>query len=86
MVLISHDRCLVDRVCTQILGLGDPSRPPELYADCQQWEEATAERQVVKPVVSQEAPKIEKPAVKKLSYKEQKELEGMEEKIMAQKS
>ncbi len=84
LVLISHDRCLVDRVCTQILGLGSNIEAPQLYADCQQWEEACVQQKA--SVVKQEAPKLvqQKPSAKKLSYKEQKELEGMEEKILAQ--
>ncbi|MBS0635377.1 MAG: ABC-F family ATP-binding cassette domain-containing protein [Verrucomicrobia bacterium] len=80
LVLISHDRCLVDRVCTEILGLGQ--EVPQIYADCYQWEEAQT------PVVKAEkAPKVEqqeKPRPKKLSYKEQKELDGMEGAIEAQ--
>ena len=41
VVLISHDRCLVDRVCTQILGLGI-DREQQYYADYSQWEQAFA--------------------------------------------
>ncbi len=86
LVLISHDRCLVDRVCTQILGLGsNPELPPAIYADCEQWEEACAKaapKPEVKETVKQSAP--QKVSPKKLSYKEQQELMGMEGAILAQ--
>lgn len=89
LVLISHDRCLVDRVCTQILGLGDNIEAPEIYADCQQWEAAINEREAQKQAAAKAlAPAVkvnnEKPVVKKLSYKEQKELDGMEDAILIQ--
>ena len=85
VVLISHDRCLMDRVCSQIVGLG-LSQEPKFYADYTQWEKNKPE-----PLKQEVAPKEEKsesvknPAIsktKKLSYKEQKELEGMEKAIM----
>lgn len=36
VVLITHDRCMLDRVCNLILSLGDPHRNT-LYADYAQW-------------------------------------------------
>lgn len=82
VVLISHDRCLMDRICNQVIGLGSENEQ-QLFADYNQWEEASkkqkpkvetkTEKEVVRPAVAQ--PK------KKLSYKEQKELEGMEASI-----
>jgi ATP-binding cassette subfamily F protein uup len=84
VVLISHDRCLMDKVCNQIVGLG-LSQTPEFFADYTQWE-------MHKPSIIKEAPQKEekkelsKPIAvkaKKLSYKEQKELEGMEKAILA---
>ncbi len=88
VVLISHDRCLMDRVCTQILGLGKENEQ-QFFADYSQWEQACAKRaQVKKETVNKSsaaptanalagnAAASSKP--KKLSFKEQKELEGME--------
>ncbi len=43
VVLISHDRCLMDRLCTSILGLGEEHQGkmiPQVYAGYQQWENA----------------------------------------------
>lgn len=80
VVLISHDRCLMDRVCTQILGLGCHLEA-NLFSDYSQWEAASKEkksREQQKPG-KQSLPVQQKP--KKLSYHEQKELDSMEETI-----
>lgn len=81
VVLISHDRCLMDRVCTQILGLGETTSG-EYFADYSQWESTLAASLEKK----RELPKkqeIVKPQKKsKLSYNEQRELNGMEQSII----
>ncbi len=81
VLLISHDRCLMDRVCTQILGLGQ-GQEETLFADYFQWEKAfqgsfskKEKTEAVKALPPSEG--------KKLSYKEKKELEGMEAAIGA---
>lgn len=79
VVLISHDRCLVDRVSTQILGLESPQETA-LYADYAQWEKARQPKQKELPKTVVKQPKLPQ---KKLSYMEQKELASMEEHIMA---
>lgn len=83
VVLISHDRCLMDRVCTSIIGLGR-NNEHELFASFDQWEEAS----LLPKAKEKKEPLKEKPVErpqqkKKLSYKEQKELDTMEEKILA---
>lgn len=89
VVLISHDRCLMDRVCTQFLGLGAQPKPL-IFADYNQWEEHVANLLVppkkeniapTSPAAKADPALANKP--KKLSYKEQKELEGMEQTILA---
>ena len=79
VVLISHDRCLMDRVCTQILGLGG-SAEDYFFADYLQWEEANRSAVVAAKKEEVPAPK-QVSKTKKLSYKEEKELEGMEQAI-----
>ena len=82
VVIISHDRCLMDRVCTQILGLGNENEQ-QFFADYSQWENASS-----LAAKSKEPQKVQATApnsavsVKKLSYKEQKELDGMEQTIL----
>lgn len=88
VIMISHDRCLMDRVCTQILGLG-VSGKPEFYADYSQWEKtlslpAPKKEALVSSTPQTAASSPALPRQKKLSYKEQKELEAMENTILNQ--
>jgi ATP-binding cassette subfamily F protein uup len=88
LVLVSHDRDLLDRLCTEVVGLdgrGGSSR----YASVGQWlsayERATETRtQPASRPTASAAPRPT-PAVKarKLSYREQQEWEGMEAAITA---
>ncbi len=78
VVLITHDRCLMDRVCSQIIGLGE-GKERELFADFSQWENATRRQPGTVKIEKQE--RAAKPFVK-MSYKEKKELEMMEETIL----
>lgn len=80
VVLISHDRCLMDRVCTQILGLGNDNEQ-QFFADYSQWEKASQQNVSVKKEAKAETQPSAQPKQKKLSYNEQKELEGMEKAI-----
>lgn len=43
IVLVTHDRFMLDRVCTEILGLEDGGRVGR-YGDCAQWQAAQAAR------------------------------------------
>jgi ATP-binding cassette subfamily F protein uup len=85
VVLISHDRCLMDRVCTQILGLGTNLEHP-YFADYTQWEKAFGAQKNKKAGSSsstESPPKVEiKSVSNKLNFKEQKELASIEKKIL----
>lgn len=78
VVLITHDRCLMDRVCTQVIGLG-AGNETELFADYDQWERGS---QPVKTELKVEKKERDQKPIVKMSYKEKKELEGMEETIL----
>ncbi len=82
VVLITHDRCLMDRVCTEVIGLGE-NNEQQLFADYEQWEKACAPQ---KRELREE--KKERPVrqAAKMSYKEKKELEVMEETILQAES
>lgn len=82
VVLITHDRCMMDRVCNQILGLGEGNEQ-QFFADYSQWEQAYTQnaKQVVQQEKGQSAPKSI-PKAKKLTYHEQKEFDGMEAAIL----
>jgi len=81
VVLVSHDRYLLDRVSTVVIGLDGGQGG--VFADYSQWEaarsEPAAERTVAKEPrlpAQTEGPK------KKLAYLEQREWDGMEAKIL----
>ncbi len=89
VVLVTHDRYLIDRVATEVLGL-DGKGGAQLYADLAQWERAlevskraeSTPKKATAPTARQDsAPNTS--SRKRLSWKEQKELEGMESTILA---
>jgi ATP-binding cassette subfamily F protein uup len=81
LVLVTHDRYLLDRVSTAVLGL-DGQGGAELFADYWQWEQAQLTQKPVKP--PKEAPPSPRTASskKKLSYLEAREWEQMEARIL----
>ncbi|HEY2811347.1 MAG TPA: ABC-F family ATP-binding cassette domain-containing protein [Rhabdochlamydiaceae bacterium] len=79
VVLITHDRYMLDRVCNTLLILGDPDRAT-LFADYSQWEASLkAPLLQEKSKESKQARSVPKP---KLSYTEKKEYEEIEGKIL----
>ena len=54
VVLITHDRCMLDRICTLFLALGDPNTY-ELYVDYAQWQASLAS-----PAIAEKPKKKEK--------------------------
>ena len=83
LVLVSHDRQLINRVTTEILAL-DGRGGTRRYADYDQWQ---AERRAVKaPKKSRataERPTAPKRKAGRLSYLEQREFGAMEQKVLA---
>jgi ATP-binding cassette subfamily F protein uup len=80
LVLVTHDRYLLDRVATGVLGL-DGQGGAQLYADYWQWEEAGQGRAPAKPEKPVPLPKAAS-SKKKLSYLEAREWEQMETLIL----
>jgi ATP-binding cassette subfamily F protein uup len=82
LVLVSHDRHLVDRVTTEILAL-DGSGPVRRFADYDQWQAARRTGLVSKKTrpAANDRP-APRPKAKRLTYLEQQEWEGMEERIL----
>jgi ABC transport system ATP-binding/permease protein len=79
-VLVTHDRYLLDRVSTVVLGL-DGKGTVERFADYSQWEAWTEERSRPKPELKA-APQPRKTSQpKKLSYLEAREFESIEQRI-----
>jgi ATP-binding cassette subfamily F protein uup len=84
LVLVTHDRYLLDRLSTEILGL-DGTGGAQIFADREQYESAKkSNRQQAKskPAAKQENKPSPSP-VKKLSWMEQREWDQMEAKILA---
>ena len=88
LVLVTHDRYMLDRVSTVVLGL-DGEGAAESFADYLQWESWQAERQRSAKIGSgpgRRAPASEElslpaQAKKKLSYLEAREYTGIEQRI-----
>jgi ABC transport system ATP-binding/permease protein len=84
IVLVTHDRYLLDRVSTTVLGL-DGEGGALAYADYSQWEqERTARPSRKEPTDRNDAPApaAAPAAKKKLSYLEQREWEQIEARIL----
>jgi ATP-binding cassette subfamily F protein uup len=86
LVLVTHDRYLLDRVSTVVLGLDGAGNAGQ-FADYRQWEEwrdenlrqgQTAERGTPPRAEASSAPA---PSRKKLSYLEAREYDGIEERV-----
>ncbi|MCI5114547.1 MAG: ABC transporter ATP-binding protein, partial [Candidatus Electrothrix sp. AX1] len=85
LVLVTHDRFMLDRICDQVLGF-DGKGKATLFADYEQWLTALAsgraeeeKKQNKKKVQSKP---VGKKSAKKLSYMDQREYDQMEEKIL----
>ena len=86
LVLVTHDRALMDRVSTAVLGL-DGAGNADLYADLAQWEADLEQKRRAKPAADASksaAVKSAAPAAKKkLSYIEQRDYDTLEARIIA---
>jgi ATP-binding cassette subfamily F protein uup len=84
LVVVSHDRELMDRLCAEFVGL-DGRGGSALYASVDQWL-AALERSTAPPPPPKRAappPRPASPRPRRLGYHEQQELAGMEEAILA---
>lgn len=89
LVLVTHDRYLLDRVSNVVLGLNG-SGDAELFADYSQWEAWRANGSVARKTVATEKASVDAvvaPASKrKLSYMEQREWDSIDDRVaMAEK-
>jgi ATP-binding cassette subfamily F protein uup len=87
LVVVSHDRELLDRLCTEVIGLdGRGGSAP--YGSVSQWL-AAYERTAAQEKPEARSPKPDTraaPRPRKLGYREQQELDGMEAAILAAES
>ncbi len=86
VVLVSHDRDLMDRLCTEVVGL-DGTGGASLYGSVGQWLAAHEKANAPPTKAEARAAKAEAsgkpsgPQAKKRTYKEQQEFAGMEDAI-----
>ncbi len=83
IILVSHDRDLMDRLCTEVIGL-DGRGNAKPYGSVGQWLSAYDKSNSAAKVDDRGRGKLEtKTKLKKLSYKEQQEWEGLEAALLA---
>ncbi len=86
LVLVTHDRYLLDRLTHRILGF-DGNGGVEYYADYRQWLAATSRKQGRQRQTAHDSgrkkPRKKSPKPGKLSYLDQRLYDGMEESILA---
>jgi len=80
LVLVTHDRYLLDRISTIVLGL-DGDGKAERFADYAQWAADQAPRKQAKLKTTAQRPAAAEPQKKKLSYLEGREYESIEKRI-----
>ena len=81
VVLVSHDRYLLDRVSTVVIGLDGAEGG--VFADYSQWEASRSEQPAEQPRAEEPRPPSAEGAKRKLGYLEQREWDAMEAKILA---
>jgi len=81
LVLVTHDRYLLDRVSTRILAL-DGRGGAELFADYAQWDSERRAARSPRPD-ARPAPPPERTRTNRLSYLEQREWDAMEATLLA---
>ncbi|MBN8548607.1 MAG: ABC-F family ATP-binding cassette domain-containing protein [Deltaproteobacteria bacterium] len=81
VVIVTHDRYLLDRVCQVVLGLSGGRSG--LFADYVQWERDLDAAPSKGVLSADKGDTRSKGPAKKLGYIEQREFEGMESKILA---
>jgi ATP-binding cassette subfamily F protein uup len=80
LVLVTHDRYLLDRVSTVVLGF-DGLGGVERFADYRQWDEWQREQKAAARPSQKEVKRAASAAKKKLSYMEAREYETIEQRI-----
>ncbi|MDH5483923.1 MAG: ATP-binding cassette domain-containing protein [Gammaproteobacteria bacterium] len=83
LLLVSHDRAFLNNVVTSTIAFEGNGQVSEYIGDYDDWVRQRANTTSNTKPVTKEKPQIEtqKPAAKKLSYKEQRELDALPQKI-----
>lgn len=78
VILVTHDRAMMDRIADQLIAI-DGSNQPQRFNDTSAW--LTWRKERAKPKKREAASKSAQPPSRKLSYKEKRELEQLEQQI-----
>jgi ABC transport system ATP-binding/permease protein len=81
LVLVTHDRFMLERVATVILAL-DGKGGAAMFADYAQWEAARGAGEPAPPKTTGRAPERGRARPRRLGYVEQREWDGMEQAIL----
>ena len=81
LVLVTHDRFMLERVSTMILAL-DGEGGTATFADYAQWEAVQSAAEPAPRQATERASARERPRPKRLGYREQREWDGMERAIL----
>jgi ATP-binding cassette subfamily F protein uup len=81
LVLVTHDRFMLERVSTVILAL-DGQGGTATFADYAQWEAARGAAAPAPRRIAERAPERDRPRPTRLGYREQREWDGMEQAIL----
>jgi ATP-binding cassette subfamily F protein uup len=85
LVLVTHDRFMLERVSTVILAL-DGKGGAAAFADYAQWEAAREAGEPAPRTTTGRAPERERARARRLGYVEQREWDGMEQAILEAES
>ncbi len=82
LVLVTHDRFMLDRICNEVLGF-DGRGNASFYADFEQWLQdlSTTDKQSTNSEVQSQPVQEKKKKIGKLTYMDQREYDQIEEKI-----
>jgi ATP-binding cassette subfamily F protein uup len=78
IVLVTHDRYLLDRLSSLLLAMNAEAKV-EFFAELSQWEQASQTKKTAPKAAARKDAAPAAPAKKKLSWKEAREYEQMEE-------
>ena len=83
VVLVSHDRDLMDRLCTEVVGLDDRGNAA-MYGSVGQWLKAMEVQNIAEVKATAKSANAAAAAAKpkRLSYKEQQEFDGIEAAVL----
>jgi ATP-binding cassette subfamily F protein uup len=88
VLLVTHDRYFLDKVATSILAFEGDGRAVRYPGNYEMYRTLRPEPERAVPAAPRETPRPleRKPSTRKLSFKEQRELEGIEAAILAAES